>query len=427
MNEYPLNQLIIIDSRVTGWQSLIRTFSPDAKLLILDSSRDGLAQIYARIAALQAAPDVTPLQTIHIISHGSAGNLQLGATTLDTENLAEHARQLAAIGRTLSHNGDILLYACDVAGNGTGLQFIKQLGALTHAEVAASDNLTGSALQGGDWLLEQATGTIESTPLSGAAFDVYSGVLEFITGTTGDDYLPGTNNDDILDGKAGADQLYGYDGNDQLTGGTGNDYLIGNAGADTYPIAKGDGHDEINNWDADNSVDTVQFINVASTDISAKYRDPGSANYNNGPLVLQYGTGGQLTVDDYFYSPEYRIDQFKFSDGVIWGWDDLKALGLIGSAFDDSIHGYAGGSNTLKGLAGNDYLKGVELGDVLDGGADADRLYGDDGADKLIGGTGNDYLEGNAGADTYVITKADGQDEIYNWDADNSTDTVQFI
>ncbi|MDO9106531.1 MAG: putative Ig domain-containing protein, partial [Methylovulum sp.] len=222
--------------------------------------------------------------------------------------------------------------------------------------------------------------------------------------------------------------LYGDEGADKLTGGTGNDYLEGNAGADTYLFGKADGQDEIYNWDADNSVDTVQFINVASTGISAKYRDPGSANYNDGALMLQYGIGGQLKLNHYFYDPSYRIDQFKFSDGVIWGWDDLKALGLIGTVFDDSIHGYTGDNNTLKGLVGNDYLKGAELGDVLDGGSEDDHLYGNDGNDKLIGGKGKDYMEGNGGADTYLITKADGHDEIYNWDGDNgSIDTVQFI
>ena len=34
--------------------------------------------------------------------------------------------------------------------------------ALTGADVAASDDLTGSAARGGDWLLEQHTGQIEA-------------------------------------------------------------------------------------------------------------------------------------------------------------------------------------------------------------------------------------------------------------------------
>ncbi len=55
-----------------------------------------------------------------------------------------------------------MLYGCDVAQGDVGQQFIEQLGVLTGADIAASTDLTGAANKGGNWVLEAATGIIES-------------------------------------------------------------------------------------------------------------------------------------------------------------------------------------------------------------------------------------------------------------------------
>jgi Ca2+-binding RTX toxin-like protein len=55
-----------------------------------------------------------------------------------------------------------------------------------------------------------------------------------------------------------------------------------------------------------------------------------------------------------------------------------------------------------------------------------DNVYGSDGSDTLNGGSGDDYLTGGDGADTYLISKTDGADSIYNYDNDGSIDTVKF-
>ena len=101
-------------------------------------------------------------------------------------------------------------------------------------------------------------------------------------------------------------------------------------------------------------------------------------------------------------------------------------------------------ANILFGDAGNDFLYGEDGDDILIGGADNDTLYGGNGNDRLLGGEGNDYLNGedgddildggagndrlsgNNGADTYVFGKGFGQDTVYNYDSDNSVDTLRF-
>jgi hypothetical protein len=158
-------QLIIIDSQVNDWQSLANTVSTDSLLLILNSSSDGLTQMSDYLADLSASAGsegFAPLQSIHIISHGSSGSLLLGSSTLTANNLSIYSSQLASIGHSLTETGDILLYGCDVAQGEMGTQFIQSLAHYTGADVAASDDLTGDAVQGGDWLLENTTGQIEA-------------------------------------------------------------------------------------------------------------------------------------------------------------------------------------------------------------------------------------------------------------------------
>ena len=57
---------------------------------------------------------------------------------------------------------DLLFYGCDVAATSDGQELIESMAALTGVDVAASDDLTGHADLGGDWLLEYSTGIIET-------------------------------------------------------------------------------------------------------------------------------------------------------------------------------------------------------------------------------------------------------------------------
>jgi Ca2+-binding RTX toxin-like protein len=235
----------------------------------------------------------------------------------------------------------------------------------------------------------------------------------------GDDYLYGGSDADYLSGDSGNDNLYGGMGADILIGGVGNDFLSGDDGADTYILNKGDGKDEISNYDTDNSVDTVKFNNLASTEISAIFQQG-----NTGNLVLQYA-GGQLTVDYFFSDANYRVNNFQFTD-VTWTLANIAQL-HNGSSYSESLTAFDGVANTINGLAGKDYITGGTGADNLNGGAGYDSLYGGNAADKLNGGTGNDFLQGDNGADTYIFSQLDGKDEILNYDSDSSIDTVKFI
>ncbi|MGH8674316.1 MAG: DUF4347 domain-containing protein, partial [Burkholderiales bacterium] len=152
-------QLLVVDAAVDEKQVLLSGIDRAAgriEVMVLDPTRDGIDQI---TSALADRRDITAL---HIVSHGAAGTLRLGSTTLDLGQLAARGDQIAAWGASLTETADILLYACDVAANPQGETFVRQLALLTRADVAASSNASGNAALGGDWSLEFSSGSIEA-------------------------------------------------------------------------------------------------------------------------------------------------------------------------------------------------------------------------------------------------------------------------
>ncbi|MDB9511190.1 DUF4347 domain-containing protein [Kamptonema animale CS-326] len=184
--------IAFIDRQVEDYQGLIAGVKPGTEVVVLDGDRDAIDQI------TQVLGDRNNIDSIHIISHGSSGCLQLGNGSLSAKNIETYGdrlqqwfalllrsretfRGLKFIGLTeilfseswtdtisypqsrISNPPEIILYGCNVAADATGLAFIKRLSELTGASVAASKKLTGSAAKGGDWELEVRTGKIEKS------------------------------------------------------------------------------------------------------------------------------------------------------------------------------------------------------------------------------------------------------------------------
>ncbi|MCB1965970.1 MAG: DUF4347 domain-containing protein, partial [Candidatus Accumulibacter sp.] len=151
-----IRQVAFIDSRITDHQTVLAELAREAEWFVLDADEDGIEQM-ARILA-----GYRKLDAIQVFSHGSPGTLYLGSTVLNSGNLADYESRFAAVGTSLTETGDILLYGCNVAQGDHGLQFINSLAQATGADVAASTDLTGSAVLGGNWALEASAGTIEA-------------------------------------------------------------------------------------------------------------------------------------------------------------------------------------------------------------------------------------------------------------------------
>ncbi|MDZ8085594.1 MAG: Calx-beta domain-containing protein [Nostoc sp. DedQUE12b] len=150
--------IVFIDPKVIDYQSFMAGITLGSEVVILDANRDGLTQITEFIAKRES----NSVQSIHIVSHGSLGSLQLGSINFNLSNLDSYKNQLQKWASALTDKADILLYGCDVA-SGEGTKFVQQISQITGADVAASTDKTGSAALGGDWNLEVKTGKIEAS------------------------------------------------------------------------------------------------------------------------------------------------------------------------------------------------------------------------------------------------------------------------
>src|SRR4028118_1143568 len=180
-NQVSGSAIAFIDTLVENYQSLIAGVKPGTEVVVLDGNKDAIDQITDILG------DRSNIDSIHIVSHGAPGSLQLGDVRVSLDDIEgdRHSLQQWFSQRTDligKNRPNILLYGCCVAAGETGKAFVKRLSELTGASVAASENLTGSVAKGGDWELEVRTGSIE-TPLVFEA-EVLAG-YEYVLSTFG--------------------------------------------------------------------------------------------------------------------------------------------------------------------------------------------------------------------------------------------------
>ncbi len=160
-------------SRVTNWLSLTHAHPTYQQLhndlikaqqqgrnihvVVLDAHRDGIDQIS------EALESHNNIDAVHIVSHGDDGQLQLGATQLNKTTLKDRSSDISNWKESFSDGGDLLIYGCNLAATAEGKTLVDALSYLTATDVAASDDLTGNQLLGGDWELEYEAGNIESS------------------------------------------------------------------------------------------------------------------------------------------------------------------------------------------------------------------------------------------------------------------------
>jgi hypothetical protein len=200
-------EIVFIEDNVADIDTLIKGIGSGKEIVILDSTGDGLHQIALALAGRSG------IAALHIISHGGTGTVSLGSLMLDGGNLGAHQDDLQAIGRSLSADGDILLYGCDT-GAGDGAGFVQQLAIATGADVAASNDRTGNVSLGGDWDLEVRSGQLNTESIASPQLaSLYQQVLNLTSKTVG--FSNSANfiaNPPSIDGPASGDVIYKVDG-----------------------------------------------------------------------------------------------------------------------------------------------------------------------------------------------------------------------
>ena len=300
-------QLIAFDPLVANSQVIIEQLCRDAQyqFLVLTQRSDELTQL---ADFLSANPG---FDAVHLISHGSAGKIELGSGSISAANVQNYSAQLKRIGKSMTLAGDLMLYGCDVAQGEAGQHLIQELARLSGLDIAASSDKTGIR---GNWALESATGPIANA----LSVLYYPESLELINGTN--------SYDDLFDSDAG-DTIYGMGGDDQIFPGYGDDLIYLGAGNDLYYENFANTGDDTIRGDSGN--DTI--LSYSGNDLL--YGEAGNdqlVSRGSGNCTLIGGDGDDLLID---------------------GGSDSGSL--EGGAGSDSL--YAGYSNsTFSGGNGDD-------------------------------------------------------------------------
>ncbi|MBD2776229.1 DUF4347 domain-containing protein [Iningainema tapete] len=171
-----ITDILFIDPSVSHYEILLKIVVPGIQVVVLKPEQDGVAQI------TQVLRQYNRVEKVHIVSHGSSGTLYLGNSELSLNTLELYTNQLQnwfPPTPKLTNSPTLLLYGCKVAAGDAGEEFITKLHQLTGANVAASANLTGNGVLGGDWNLEVTRGNISNHQLafSGEVKTAYPSVL----------------------------------------------------------------------------------------------------------------------------------------------------------------------------------------------------------------------------------------------------------
>lgn len=167
----PRREIVFIDARVQDRAALIEALGGSAEVVILDADADGLVQMASYLAGREG------VDAIHLISHGASGQVQAGSISIDSDTASAHAEALAEIGAALAADGDFLVYGCNAGAGPEGQSLISTLARLSRADVAASTDQTGAAALGGNWVLEQQHGQIDSVLLQNHPLEAFQSLL----------------------------------------------------------------------------------------------------------------------------------------------------------------------------------------------------------------------------------------------------------
>ena len=199
-------EIIFLDTGVTDGEQLLSDVllnldTDTAQVYLIDSNTDGIEQISTVLN------DHQDLDSVHLISHGTVGKVQLGSGTLSSSNIESYSDQLNAWGRALSESGDILIYGCDLASDVEGQALVDSISTLTGADIAASIDSTGNADQSLDWDLEYQSGVVETAPLKWYQSQAWTGELALSapTADAGGTYSINEGNDLNLDASGSSD------------------------------------------------------------------------------------------------------------------------------------------------------------------------------------------------------------------------------
>lgn len=302
-----------------------------------------------------------------------------------------------------------------------------------------------------DYAVNMATGVTNFAQKSYVNF-------ENISTGGGDDTVLGTAGDNVFNTGAGNDFVLGGDGNDTFIGGAGFDDLFGQDGIDTIDyrdfgtaitvnvefgtvVSNGetatisgienfvgtDFNDTFNTHDETHNV----FKGRKGNDVFIKGVGTGGSSLD----VFNGGAGTDLLIatamlssnvinlaKGYIFFGTGQRDRLVSIENVVANGDAT----VIGDDKDNSITVTGSNGHLVRGGKGDDLITALEGADRLLGGRGDDQITAGEGNDTINGGRGDDRMSGGAGSDTFIFKGQFGRDRIFDFDATDDNEKIDF-
>ena len=361
-------ELVVIDPATDDYEQLVQDLlansdsSREFEVFVLEANEDGVQQISELLATRN------DIDALHIVSHGTDGQVKLGNVWLSDTNLEAYVADVANWQDALAADADILFYGCDMAATAEGRTFLDTLGILCDCDVAASEDKTGHSLLGGDWDLEYQFGRVDSVvAFSSSVYSNWENVLATYTVTN-------TNNSGVNSLRWAIDQSNASVGVDDTI-----DFSIAGLGIHTIALSS----------DLAFITDTVTIDATTESD----YVSNGST-----PLIELDGGGiGSSTAAFRIVADNTIIKGFSifdFDDEGIEIFQDLTygVTSGSGNTLEDNWIGIEADGTTIDGVLGH----GILIADYAATNTVRNNVIADSGASGiqlgLTGGVGDTHF-----------------------------------
>ena len=107
-------EVVFVDTGTENYQALLSEVLDSLsqrriEIVLIDRQDDGIAEITRVLNGMHS------LDAVHVVSHGSSGQIQLGEELLSRDTVSSHGGSIASWASALTSTGDILFYGCDLA------------------------------------------------------------------------------------------------------------------------------------------------------------------------------------------------------------------------------------------------------------------------------------------------------------------------
>lgn len=109
------SEILLVDPAASNLGTILKHLRPEVWAIVLDDQRPAGRRM---ASALAGHPE---LRAVHVIAHGAPGRIGFAADDWSSETLADGARDLATIGRSLGESGSLGLWNSRAGAGAAGL------------------------------------------------------------------------------------------------------------------------------------------------------------------------------------------------------------------------------------------------------------------------------------------------------------------